>query len=77
MGSLLSGNKFRKEDRIESSVACESLAKRIGDINSNDYIMLDTLLTEHMKLKREHIFILVIVVATLIIIEVAPYLTSQ
>ena len=43
--------------------------------NFNDYISLYAYTIEnHMKLTREHVFILVIIAATLIIIKVAPYL---
>jgi hypothetical protein len=41
--------------------------------NFNDYISLYAI-ENHMKLTREHVFILVIIAATLIIIKVAPYL---
>ena len=41
--------------------------------NFNDYILIYSYTIEdHMKLTHEHVFILVVIAATLIIIEVAP-----
>ncbi|MGA8084465.1 MAG: hypothetical protein WCC17_04930 [Candidatus Nitrosopolaris sp.] len=49
------------------------LAKKLNKFN--DYILLYPLMIEDdMKLTREHIFILAVIAATLIIIEVVPYL---